>query len=250
MRTVFGDVCTHAKLVLLVTVTGAAATSVWSAPNSEPSGAEFAIRWEATASGPASAAKTLKLLERSADKSDTFEVWYFDVVPPTNAPLGFEPILRMRLKNNKSAELTFKYRWKGPPENATPLHGWSCPLSPSPEIKNEVDVSFDVAGKSKKTFSHSCSIEGNKDALVIPVPLAAKPKSCKTTMVRLKASELKVEEWKLPGNRQVIEVSRNGKNNQVDRDAFSVDVVVPLLKKGKVVPEGRSKTELGSSCSS
>ena len=66
-------------------------------------------------------------------------------------------------------------------------------------------------------------------------------------MTRLKTTSLKVEEWHLPGDVVMVEVSRNASPSDADLKAFQEDVVAKLLRAG-VKPSDRSKTELGSRC--
>ena len=66
-------------------------------------------------------------------------------------------------------------------------------------------------------------------------------------MTRLKTNSLKVEEWYLPGDVVMVEVSRNASPSDSDLESFQRDVVTKLLSAG-VKPSDLSKTELGSSC--
>ena len=128
------------------------------------------------------------------------------------------------------------------------LANWKCPISPTPtEIKNEVDISILGPSESRRVYSHSCTLESEKVPVKPPQVLAAQPKSCTNKMTRLKAGALKVEEWHLPGDVTMVEVSRNASTSQSDLDSFRRDVVDRLLSVG-VKPSDRSKTELGSSC--
>jgi len=56
-----------------------------------------------------------------------------------------------------------------------------------------------------------------------------------------------VEEWRLPGDRLMIEVSGTGANTAEAEEQFRKRVVAPLLAAG-IRPSGDSKTELGSRC--
>jgi hypothetical protein len=88
-------------------------------------------------------------------------------------------------------------------------------------------------------------------ALLLATCLAAQPpaepEQAEYAMKRLKSGRLKVEEWHLPGDVTLVEVSRSGDNTQTDLDSFRRDVVDKLLAAG-VEPSDRSKTEAGSSC--
>ncbi len=66
-------------------------------------------------------------------------------------------------------------------------------------------------------------------------------------MTRMESDNLKVEEWRMPGNLLMIEVSQKGRNTKKKLKAFRQQVVAPLLKAG-IKPSDRSKTELGGQC--
>jgi len=206
----------------------------------EPTEAEYAMRWNGDEGGPQTAKNVLKELGEKAEESKDYEIQYFDFTPPDDAPAGFKSILRQR-KSGKKFELTFKYR------GDQPLPTWACPLSATPdESKEEVDVSILATGEIKRSYSYSCTLE-SKNPIDPPKELKASPKACSSKMTRFKAGKLKVEEWHLPGNVTLVEVSRNGLNTQDDLDSFRSKIVKNLVKAG-VKPSDRSKTELGSDC--
>ena len=181
-------------------------------------------------------------LKQQPTDSDDYEVQYFDFTPPKDAPNDFTSILRQRKKGKKKYQLMFKYRG----DHA--LVNWKCPISATPaESKIEVDISILGPSESRRVYSHSCSVESENGPVKPPQVLAAKPKTCTNKMTRLKAGALKVEEWHLPGDVTMVEVSRNASTSQSDLDSFRRDVVEKLLSVG-VKPSDRSKTELGSSC--
>ncbi len=61
------------------------------------------------------------------------------------------------------------------------------------------------------------------------------------------SGKTKVEEWQLPGNVLMIEVSGSDTNTRDAMERFRTRVAVPLLAAG-IVPSVNSKTELGSRC--
>jgi hypothetical protein len=214
------------------------------APNApaEPEKAEYAIRWNVKEGGPKTAKDTLEVLKQPLKDSDNYEVQYFNFTPPKDTPEGVTSILRQRKKGKKQYELTFKYR------SDHALKPLGCPLAESPdESKDEVDISILGSSESRRVYAHSCTIESENDPVQPPQALAAQPMGCTSKMTRLKTNTLKVEEWHLPGDVVMVEVSRNASTGESDLHAFQRDVVDNLLHAG-VKPSERSKTELGSSC--
>ncbi len=208
----------------------------------EPDKAEYAIRWNAKEGGPKTAKETLDVLQDQQKDSDSYAVQYFAFTPPKEMPKGVRAILRQRQKGKKKYELTFKYR------SDHSLELLRCPLAESPdESKDEVDISFVGLSESRRAYSHSCTIESEDDPVKPPPALAAQPINCTSKMVRLKTNTLKVEEWHLPGDVVMVEVSRNASPSESDLVAFRQDVVERLIHSG-VQPSDRSKTEIGSSC--
>ena len=61
------------------------------------------------------------------------------------------------------------------------------------------------------------------------------------------SGKTKVEEWQLPGNVLMIEVSGSDTNTREAMKRFRTRVAVPLLAAG-IVPSVNSKAELGSRC--
>jgi hypothetical protein len=206
-----------------------------------PMQAEYAVRWNIEEGGPRSAKDALKVLQQQAGGPDEFVVQYFDFAPPSGSPEGFSPILRERKKGTKKHELTFKYRG----DHA--LSSWTCPFASPDERKEEVDVSVLPESQAKRAFSYSCTLESKDGPIEPPPALHAKRKSCTSEMVRFKAGKLKVEEWHLPGDIIMVEVSHGGSDTPADLDSFKKEVVAPLVGAG-ARPSDRSKTESGSDC--
>jgi hypothetical protein len=98
-------------------------------------------------------------------------------------------------------------------------------------------------------YSFSCSVENPTGPVTPPSELAAKLQSCTSEITRLKTKTMKakIEEWRLPGDVLMIEVSRNGSDTTSDLEAFQHEIAAPLLKAG-IKPSDRSKTELGRDC--
>ena len=207
------------------------------ASGAEPDRAEYAVRWEAADGGPKTAQEVMATLKKASTSAETYVVQYFDFTPP-EVPAGSKPILRRRTKESGKPKLTFKYR------SDQPLAAWTCPLPYPVEKQEEVDVSFGAAKAVKRAFSYSCD---KKDAADPPAELRATPEACASTMTRLESDNLKVEEWRMPGNALMIEVSQKGPNSKKALKAFRQHVVAPLLKAG-IKPSDRSKTEIGSRC--
>jgi hypothetical protein len=208
--------------------------------------AEYAIRWDICQGGPRTAADTLTALGQPAGDPEDYEVQYFDITPPEDAPDGFKSILRQRQKGKKKHELTFKYRG----DRELSASDWTCPFAKKPdEEKGEVDVSILAAGDSKRAYSYSCTLESKNEPVKPPKALKAQPKECTVKMSRRKADKLglKIEEWHLPGNVVLVEVSRNGADTPAELESFQREVVAPLVEAG-IKPSDRSKTEAGSSC--
>ena len=229
-------------LLFVLSLWCSASQQATAAPEVPAEPAEYAMRWNVKDGGPKTGRDTLDVLKQQPTDSDNYEVQYFDFSPPKDAPNDFTSILRQRKKGKKKYQLMFKYRG----DHA--LAHWKCPISATPtEIKNEVDISILGPSELRRVYSHSCTRESEKGPVKPPQVLAAQPKSCTNKMTRLKAGTLKVEEWHLPGDVTMVEVSRNASTSQSDLDSFRRDVVDRLLSVG-VKPSDRSKTDLGSRC--
>lgn len=199
-------------------------------------GAEYAVRWDIAREGPDTAEGTLQSLGATAGKVSNYSVRYFKIVPPQDAPAGFEPILRERVKDNKY-ELTFKYR--GDRE----LASWNCPLPNPTKKESEVDVTILENNGVKRVRSYTCSIEDSDQPIAIPDSLkaAANDSTCEMRRTKTKADDkLKIEEWHFPGDVRMIEVSRKGGDTEEDLKSFQIEIVKKL---SGVEPADRSKTE-------
>lgn len=208
------------------------------AASGEPAAAEYAIRWHARDGGPASVNDTLGLLKSRATRERQFNVEYYDLPAALKAPPGYSMILRRRVENGVAPELTWKLRGE------TALADWKCPLRNAKESKAEVDVAFHGVDNVTRSFSYSCTSD---DADAAAAELSAKIKACNTTVTRRVAGNLKIEEWRLPGDVVVIEVSRGGENSPGAMEQFRKNIVAPLIAAG-AVPSAASKTDLGSRC--
>ena len=200
--------------------------------------AEYAIRWQAGTGGPKSAKAVLNVLGRTADDTDEYEVEYYDFTVPADVPAGVKAILRRRVKGQKH-QLTYKLRADHP------LASFTCPL-PGAESEPEVDVTVLQNGVAR-SYSAGCSLESSAGPVPVPAALNAHPKGCVSTMVRRTSKTLKVEEWRLPSGRSLLEVSTKGPDSKKALKGFRRDVADKLLK-ASIKPSTASKTEAGSDC--
>ena len=204
----------------------------------EPAVAEYAIRWNARDGGPASINDALGVLKSRATRERQFKVDYYDLPPDLAAPPGYSMILRRRSEGSAAAELTWKLR------GDIALADWTCPLRNAKESKAEVDVAFLGADALARSYSYSCTSDGPEAAAA---ELSATLKACTATVTRRVAGPLKLEEWHLPGDVVIIDVSMSGANNPGALGLFRTRIAQPLFAAG-VVPLSESKTELGGRC--
>jgi len=208
------------------------------AADAEPGDAEYAIRWNVRDGGPATLNATLAILETHATRVRRFKVDYYDLPSTMTAPPGLSAILRRRVDDGGLPELTWKLR------GDRALAGWTCPLKNSRDEKSEVDVTFRGEDNITRAFSYSCTGVGTD---VAAAELSATLKACTSEVLRQDAGKLKIEEWRLPGNVVVIDVSLSGKNVPGAMEVFRTRIARPLLAAG-IVPLPDSKSELGSRC--
>ena len=209
--------------------------------------AEYAIRWDPSSGGPKTAAEALANLVSGEIDEDVFKIRYAVLNEPRP---GIRAILRERIRTNKPRfELTYKLRSSSPLPQELAFTSAQCPAGAATESpKDEVDVSFSSKVEFTRAYSLSCTVESKKGSPAIPKALKAQLAPCASTTTRLKAGDLKVEEWRLPGGRIAIEVSRSGVDTDDDRRKFQDQVVAPLLDVHMIRPLKSSKTELGSDC--
>jgi len=208
--------------------------------------AEFAVRWDPRQGGPATPEDTLRELRLKVQAHSRFEVRYFDFTPPPGLPAGFTPILRQRV-SGEHHELSFKLRGSQPLPAEPALKQWPCPLGPTEDRKDEVDVGFVAAGRTITAWSRSCDLNAQGAAVPLPAALQARPKGCPSTMTRLRSGRLKVEEWRLADGSVLIEASRSGPYHPKSIRAFEHDVLKPLLAL-HIQPLERSKSAIGGDC--
>lgn len=209
-------------------------------------GAEFSFRWDPAQGGPASPAAVLQALGQKPGKHSDFEVQYFDIATPADAPPGFEAIMRKRIEG-QTAQLTYKLRGSTPWPGKTSIDQWPCPLPSPTQSKEEADVAFLGAQQTSKAYSRSCSHSSRQLDIRVPAALQPQPNKCKSTMTRLESGKLKVEQWQFPDGSRLIEVSRLDRDTAKARDDFRDKVVVPLLAL-QAQPLQRSKSALGGEC--
>ena len=229
---------------LLVRVVAAAALCIplggtsARAAAAEPAGAEYAIRWNARDGGLTSLNETMAILQTRATRPRQFKVDYYDIPPDSAAPPGFATILRRRVEDGGQAELTWKLRG----DHA--LADWTCPWRKFRGTKAQVDVTFGGADTLTRNYSYSCTSDSPELAAS---ELSATIKACTAVVSRRDAGSLRVEEWRIPGDVVIIEVSGSGENSPGAMEQFRKRVALPLLAAG-IVPLQDSKTELGSRC--
>jgi hypothetical protein len=210
--------------------------------------AEFAVRWDPRQGGPATPEDTLRGLRLRAKDQSYFEVQYFDFTPPPGLPAGFTPILRKRVSAGRG-ELSFKLRGSEPLPALPTLKAWDCPLGPTQDRKDEVDLTFVDAGRMITAYSRSCDLNSRDVDVQPPAALLARPKGCASTMTRWRSGKLKIEQWRLGDGTVLIEASRAGRHDPASIRAFEREVLAPLLAL-KVQPLERSKSAIGGECAS
>jgi len=205
--------------------------------------AEYALRWDPADGGPATIEAVLSLLALQRGKAKQLVVQYYAVPQPPELPAGFAAIARERTSGD---EVDATYKVRGP----TPLPGggknWTCPLAPPARTKSEVDIGIVGHGVVTKSYSRSCSV-ARPMADSLPTVIHARPLGCTSSVTRIKARDVKVEQWQLAGGNQALEVSWAGKDSPADLQAFRSRIVEPLTSAG-IKPLSESKTELGSIC--
>ena len=206
--------------------------------------AEFAVRWDPSRSGPASAAEVLSALNLKAPKSKKFEVQYFSISKGEMLPAGYVATGRERASSGET-EATYKVRGPYPPPQE--LAGWKCPFKGNFASKAEVDVTRTGEVAAKRSYSVSCSVDKSTIPSALPPGYSATPYGCQSKMERHKAGGLKIERWTLPQGGVLFEVSMEGDDSVAALNKFDADVVKPLLKRN-ATPLNESKTELGSRC--
>jgi len=206
-------------------------------------GAEFAVRWDPSAGGPANVEAVANALGSKASGGAVQTVRYFKVISSSNVMPGWEPILRERL-SDEGAEVTWKMRADRPVSAALRV----CPLVGRFEEKPEIDITIpDAEGGRRISYSWSCSVEGTIDT-ALPPAMRAQQQGCASTMTRRKArGGIKIEHWSLDSGMVFLEVSWFGKFAKKDHAWFTGHVVRPLLDAG-MKPLSDSKTELATRC--
>ena len=209
-----------------------------SATTAGPTRAEFAIRWNARDGGPKTGAATLAVLNLRAQRTRHFKVDYFALPSAATVPQDFSTILRRRVGDDARAELTWKLR------GDRALAQWTCPLHKPRQTKAEVDITFGGGDSVARTYSYSCTSE---ETNIAAHNLSANNKGCTAEVSRWEAGRLKIEEWGLPGDVLIIEVSGGGTDTPGAIEHFRRHVAAPLFAAG-IVPSKQSKTEFGTRC--
>ncbi|MEO7852750.1 MAG: hypothetical protein ABIR94_10940 [Rubrivivax sp.] len=201
------------------------------------------MRWDSGQGGPASAADALQALKLRVTKRTKYTIEYFNVTPPEAPPPGFSAIMRRRLSGDE-AELTFKLRGTTALADKPSLKHWACPLPRPQKRKDESDITFMGPDDTRKAWSRSCTHESADRQLQVPAALAARPKDCTSTMTRLEAGKLKVEQWRMGDGSTLLEASHVARDTPADLAAFRNKVLTPLLASG-IRPLDRSKSSIG-----
>jgi hypothetical protein len=228
--------------VLAMSCSVAPMVAAWAAKGS----AEYSMRWDPAQGGPRSAEDTLLKLGLHASKRSMFEVQYFDIVTPADAPPGFDAIMRKR-SNGQVAQLTFKLRGASAWPQDLPSKPWNCPLPRPHERKEEADIAFLAADQVSRAHSRSCTHTSTRLDVQVPAVLQPRPSGCKSRMTRLEAGKLKVERWRMADGSTLLEVSRIGADDAQASADFRDQVVKPLLAL-QALPVQRSKSAIGSDC--
>lgn len=235
--------CAAALLTFTLALTAAVAAGT---AHAAPLDAEFAVRWDPRQGGPATPEAALRELQLKPSEPSTSEVQYFDFTPPPGVPQGYTAILRKRVRDGE-AELTFKLRGTAPLPATPALKAWHCPLGATKDRKDEADVTFIGGGQVLKAYSRSCDVNSSDLGLQPPAELQARLKTCKSTMTRLRAGKLKVEQWQLADGSTLLEASRPGRHTDGAQRAFEREVLQPLVHL-KAQPLNRSKSAIGGDC--
>ncbi len=216
------------------------------AAQADKPGAEYSVRWDPAQGGPATLEAVLRLLHRKPGKRSRYVVQYFDIATPADAPPGFVAIMRKR-SFGSTAQLTYKLRGSTPFPADSSLKHWHCPLPAPAKRKEEADIGFLGADQVSKAWSRSCSHSSQQLDIAVPALLQPRPNRCRSTMTRIESGKLKVEEWHLPDDSRLIEVSSIGYDDAEASADFRDRVVKPLLA-ARVRPVQRSKSALGGEC--
>lgn len=203
----------------------------------EPARAEYAVRWDPSEGGLRNAHEVLAFFNAPQMTGEAFEVRYYDLEPPSNAPPDSTTILRQRRKAGGKTEIRLKYR------RTQPLgEEWECPNDSPYDKREEVDFSFVGTGLPNRVYSYSCTLTAQQP----PPSLHAVPKKCASQMMRYQFKGFKIEEWTLPRGNVKVEVSHSAQNTRAELTKFA-EFVSKLRERG-VKPSDQSKTELGSRC--
>lgn len=212
-------------------------TGMAQAGSPTPPDAEYAIRWDPAAGGPAAAEQVLALLGLTIPPPEFYRVRYYDLPQPATAPARAAVILRGRTKLGGKTQIRLKYRLE------QPLTGpWACPPGSPFEPSSEVDVTWLPSGPPQRLFAYSCTLK----AAAPPLSLSATPKPCGAEMTRYTAGGFKVETWRMPQGEAQLEVSRTEPDTPEALARFAA-VAQRLIGQG-AKPTVHSKTELGSAC--
>lgn len=206
--------------------------------------AEYSIKW--VDGGPKSGKEALSKAELpETDKPKSYVIQYYKLDAPKSAPAGFERIGRTRQRIGGKFELTFKYRGANPyPGEPGQKRIWVCPLpEPKDDGKYEIDISSQSDGTFRKQYSLSCESEDPKSR-EFPAELKAVKMPCEIQMTRLTSGAFRLEEWRLPGQATLFELSMQGEDTDQERAKFEAKAKSLQIPLKNVT--NQSKYEAGS----
>jgi hypothetical protein len=102
-------------------------------------------------------------------------------------------------------------------------------------------------GQSRSDFQAARHGAVAGHAIAEELDLPAGREGSKSTMTRLRAGKLKVEQWQLADGSTLLEASRRGRDDDSGLRAFEREVLQPLMRL-KMQPLNRSKSAIGGDC--
>jgi hypothetical protein len=247
---------------LLIPALSAAAELASDKPAGIPTAAEYAVHWEPEDGGPKTAAQVRDLLGVNDKKAKTFVVQVFTVKRPPELPQSIGAIARERHEEEKGFETSYKLRADSNITELADKAALECPFAGA-TWSEETDLVWGLPADFSKhapmpnplplttKYSRTCSVE---QALLKALPASYEPKApCRSSFIRFKGKkpdrELKIEQWDLPDQTTVLEVSLK---TEVDSPAARYDfyqtVVLPLLA-ARARPTAATKSDLaGTAC--
>ena len=201
----------------------------------EPATAEYAFRWNPKDGGPTTVEDIHRILGGKTKSVKEFAVRYHQVALDKKWPAGSDVAFRERTKADGGTDYRLKFR------RATPFESLGqCPAGM--EVSYEKDVSFGAAGATRIVYSLSCT---TADA-DLARSLKTLPYPCRSEVVRHEGKKYRIEDWKLPGDERLLEISDKSENEPANQARFAT-IVERLLRSG-AKPSTTSKTDMGTRC--